>query len=149
MKTAFKVGDKVTALDYYDGKKFKGVGTVIFADSTGCTISWPKSAGKGWADHLHENCWYFDNHFLRLHSASKRSVSVAADLTLKPQAKTVLRHLRKNGHISPAEALIVYGISRLAASIYDLRKVGYDIGMEMRHDAQGHKYARYTMAKVN
>ncbi len=71
--------------------------------------------------------------------------SIASDLSLKPQAKTVLRHLRRKGHISPAEALIVYGISRLAASIYDLRNVGYDIETEIKHDAQNHKYARYTM----
>jgi hypothetical protein len=76
-------------------------------------------------------------------------VSIADDLTLKPQAKTVLRHLKRTGHISPAEALIVYGISRLAASIYDLRNIGYGIAMEMRQDAQGHKYARYSMGKLN
>lgn len=78
-----------------------------------------------------------------------KTPSIATDLSLKPQAKTVLRHLRKKGHISPAEALIVYSISRLAASIYDIRKVGYEVTVEIKRDAQGHKYAKYTMAKAN
>lgn len=76
-------------------------------------------------------------------------VSVASDLSLKPQSKTVLRHLKKLGDITPAEALIVYGISRLAACVYDIRKIGYPVYKEMRQDAQGHKYARYTLAKLN
>jgi glutamate synthase domain-containing protein 2 len=80
-----------------------------------------------------------------LKAAVYAEVSIAMDLSLKPQAKTVLRHLKKKGHISPAEALIVYGISRLAASIYDIRNVGYEVDTEVKHDAQNHKYARYTL----
>ncbi len=72
-----------------------------------------------------------------------------AILIFMAQSKTILRHLRNSDHISPAQALIVYGISRLAACIYDLRKVGYDVAMEMKTDAQGHHYASYSMAKVN
>lgn len=72
-------------------------------------------------------------------------VSIATDISLKPQSKTVLRHLRNHDHISPAQALIVYGISRLAACIYDLREAGYVVGMEMKQDAQGHKYASYWL----
>lgn len=71
--------------------------------------------------------------------------SIAADLSLKPQAKTVLRHLRSVGHITPAQALIVYSISRLAACIYEIRKIGYPVKREMRQDAQGHHYARYSL----
>jgi len=77
----------------------------------------------------------------------KKTPTIVDDLRLKPQSKTVLRHLRGMKHISPAEALIVYGISRLAACIYDIRKVGYDVHCEMRQDAQGHKYANYSLVK--
>lgn len=78
------------------------------------------------------------------------TVSVANDLRLTPQAKTVLAHLRRpNGHISPAEALIVYGISRLAACIYEIRQAGYTVMSEMRRDAQGHKYTNYKLDKTN
>jgi len=72
--------------------------------------------------------------------------TIARDLALKPQAKTVLRHLRKKGHISPMEALIVYSISRLAASIFEIRNLGYEVRTVVKHDAQGHKYAKYTLA---
>jgi hypothetical protein len=74
------------------------------------------------------------------------NVSVANDLRLTPQAKTVLLHLRKQGgHISPAEALIVYGISRLAACVYEIRQAGYNVDSELRRDAQGHKYTNYRL----
>jgi hypothetical protein len=71
--------------------------------------------------------------------------SIAGDLKLKPQAKTILRHLRKHGHISPMQALIVYGIARLAPCVFDIRNIGYGVTTEIKHDAQKHKYARYTL----
>ena len=77
------------------------------------------------------------------------NISVANDLRLTPQAKTVLLHLRRKGHVSPAEALIVYGISRLAACIYEIRKAGYTVDSELRRDAQGHKYTNYKLADGN
>jgi hypothetical protein len=75
--------------------------------------------------------------------------SIVKDMSLKPQAKTILRHLRKHGHISPMQAIVVYGIARLAPCIFDIRNVGYQVDTQIKHDAQGHKYAKYTMAKVN
>jgi hypothetical protein len=42
------------------------------------------------------------------------------------------------------EALTVYGISRLAAAIYDLRKSGHVVGSKIKHDAVGHRYTRYV-----
>jgi hypothetical protein len=76
------------------------------------------------------------------------NVSVVADLSLKPQTKTILRHLKTYGHITPMQALAVYGNSRLAAAIYDIRKIGYVVNKEMRRDAVGHNYARYTLVTV-
>lgn len=71
-------------------------------------------------------------------------VSVADDLRLTPQAKTVLRHLKRRGSISPAEALIVHGISRLASCVHEIRKIGYDVCTDIRHDDHGHKYGTYS-----
>jgi hypothetical protein len=47
------------------------------------------------------------------------------------------------------QALVVYAIARLAPCIFDIRNVGYVVETQIMHDAQGHKYAKYTMAKVN
>ncbi len=74
--------------------------------------------------------------------------SIASDLRLTPQAKTILRHLRQGKSISPAEALIVYSISRLASCIHEIRNIGYMVSTEIRKDTRGHKYARYQLAQV-
>jgi hypothetical protein len=74
--------------------------------------------------------------------------SIANDLKLKPQAKTVLVHLRNHDHISPMKALGVYGISRLAACIFEIRKAGYRVSAEFKRDDQGHKYTKYSLAKA-
>jgi hypothetical protein len=65
---------------------------------------------------------------------------------MKPQSETVLRHLVKHGHISPAEAFVVYGYPRLAANIHDIRNAGYEVNTVMSKDDQGHNYARYELA---
>jgi hypothetical protein len=43
------------------------------------------------------------------------------------------------------EALVSYGIMRLAACIYDLREKGYGILTDIKNDEAGHKYARYKL----
>lgn len=74
--------------------------------------------------------------------------NLASDLKLTPQAKTVLRHLERGKGITPAEALVVYTISRLASCIHEIRKAGYNVMREMRNDEQGHKYAKYNLIKA-
>lgn len=76
-----------------------------------------------------------------------KSPSIADDLRLTPQAKTVLSHLKKAGPISPAKALVVYGISRLAACIYEIRGVGYTVNSMFRRDEGGHKYTKYSLVQ--
>ena len=44
-----------------------------------------------------------------------------------PQKEQILNYLRKNGVITPIEALDYFGCMRLAARIADLRKDGYTI----------------------
>lgn len=46
------------------------------------------------------------------------------------QEEKVLRHLKQFGTITSWEAIMEYGITRLSAKIFNLRKEGYDIGSE-------------------
>lgn len=75
---------------------------------------------------------------------SKTPLSVA--LTLKPQARNVLRHLERYGYITPAIAQNTYAIWRLAASIHEIRRKGINVETIVRQDAAGHRYAYYQLA---
>lgn len=46
------------------------------------------------------------------------------------------------------EALHVHGIYRLAASVHELRREGYNIFTKMCRDLAGKKYARYYLTKA-
>ena len=67
------------------------------------------------------------------------------------QRTMLLRHLRRGETITPAAALDLYGIARLAARIQNLRDDGYEIETVMH---QGHnrfgqpvRYAEYLLAE--
>jgi hypothetical protein len=77
---------------------------------------------------------------------SKANISVA--LSLKPQARKVLRHLELHGYITPMIALNTYGFYRLAASVHEIRKRDIRVETELREDAVGHRYAYYTLANA-
>jgi hypothetical protein len=63
------------------------------------------------------------------------------------QQEIVLKHIRKNGSISPHEAILDHGITRLAARVFELKEQGHDIIREMRtNPTTGKSYARYRMA---
>jgi pyruvate-formate lyase-activating enzyme len=47
------------------------------------------------------------------------------------QNDMILNHLRTNGSITPLQALDLYGIMRLGARIYDLRRQGEQIYREL------------------
>jgi len=74
-----------------------------------------------------------------------QSTALAREINLKPSVRKILSHLKERETISPVEALVSHGISRLAAAIYELRQEGWDISTEMRKDASGHPYARYRL----
>lgn len=63
------------------------------------------------------------------------------------QKETLLRHLKRKKTISQYEALLVYGIARLASRIDELRKDGWSIETIMKTDEKGKRYARYRMAR--
>lgn len=73
--------------------------------------------------------------------------TLANDLKLPPQAKTILRHLEKGKSISLMESLFVYKISRLSDCIFKIRNAGHDVITTMRVDEGGKEYARYSMYK--
>lgn len=72
-------------------------------------------------------------------------VSLARELSLKPQAKSVLSYLKKYGKITPLKADTVLGVSRLAASIYELKQIGYKITTTNKRDEAGHRYGQYAL----
>lgn len=74
--------------------------------------------------------------------------SIAKDLKLPPQARKILAHLEKGKTITPMESMIVYSIYRLSDCILKIRVAGYPVLTEEKQDAQGHKYARYRLART-
>ena len=65
------------------------------------------------------------------------------------QSEKVLRHLRDYGSITPLTAMSEYGIMRLGARIYDLKRRGYPIisSAEQGQNRYGEPthWARYTL----
>ena len=72
-------------------------------------------------------------------------------MDITSQEKIVLWHMTKHKHITSMQAFELYGITRLSAKIYDLRKQGYKIGMiwEESVNRYGHpvRYGRYFIEK--
>lgn len=65
------------------------------------------------------------------------------------QCDKILRHLKDVGSITPVDALRDYGCMRLGARIWDLKRMGHHIDMELEtgENRYGEKtrYARYTL----
>ena len=59
------------------------------------------------------------------------------------QVKQLKKHLDDGKLITPLDALMEYGIFRLAARIKDLRDSGMKIVTDMVEDESGKKYAEY------
>jgi hypothetical protein len=72
--------------------------------------------------------------------------TIASDLRLTPQARTILQHLKRHGDITPMKALTVYSIPRLASCICEIRKkAGYSVKTEVAVDDMGGRYGLYTL----
>lgn len=48
------------------------------------------------------------------------------------QRRAILNHLRSYGTLTSMEAFKLYGVTRLSAKIFDLRKEGYNIVTNMK-----------------
>lgn len=142
MQVAVSVGDNVVIKDSHYASKARGLsGVVIHVSTHPQRISIVKCKNFTRVHGFNNDEWCV------LMDDLQRTPSVADDLTLPPQSKAILRHLKKHGHVSPAKALIVYGISRLADCIYRIRKIGYNVDVKLLKDDQGHKYAYYELKK--
>ena len=80
-------------------------------------------------------------------NAEKTAVFVLNDMEEKNRKATqnqkILAHLFANGAITPMDALRQYGVMRLGARIFDLKKMGVPIVREMVYE-DGVGYARYS-----
>jgi hypothetical protein len=64
--------------------------------------------------------------------------------TANTQIARVLSYLQNNDDLSPLEAFGLFGTTRLASIIEDLRKEGHIIDTQIHKDINGKRYARYT-----
>ena len=65
---------------------------------------------------------------------------------MTPQVQQVLKHLQDHGSITGVEAEQVYRIRHLPRRIADLKVAHFLVNTEMRKDATGQRYARYTLS---
>lgn len=149
----FKVGDRVRVVTRQWSMHTPYEGAVVSIDETDDTVEvcFPGWESGHWGSSEDDNApmdrWYFCINNGDELEVIREAPSIAKDLKLTPQAKTVLRHLNAGKAISPMNALMVYGISRLASCIHEIRKAGYVVTMIQKRDEQGHKYARYSFPK--
>ena len=59
------------------------------------------------------------------------------------QKDQVLKHLRKKNSLTSWDAIQLYGITRLADTIFQLKSKGYDI-MTVNESGNGKPWARYV-----
>jgi hypothetical protein len=63
------------------------------------------------------------------------------------QVAQVRAHLEAGKSLTPARAMAVYGIFRLASCIEDLRRAGMKIDTIIKFDEMGKKYGEYRLHK--
>lgn len=65
------------------------------------------------------------------------------------QNELILKYINEHGDITPMEALNHCGCMRLSARIHDLRRLGYDISMELvdvkTRDGHKTRVSRYRL----
>lgn len=66
-------------------------------------------------------------------------------MNLTPQARTVLKHLVKEGSITPMVAAGIYKVRSLPRRILDLKEQGIQVERVLCKDATGQRYASYSM----
>ena len=65
---------------------------------------------------------------------------------MKPQLKTILKHLNKVGSITNREAIVEYNIMSLPRRINDLEELGYKFNKELKiNPATNKRYKRYHL----
>lgn len=64
------------------------------------------------------------------------------------QTVNILNHMQKGMHITPLQALKLYGCLRLSARILNLREAGYPVKVE-RFEVKGPKGKRASVARYS
>ena len=64
---------------------------------------------------------------------------------MESQSKQILNHLKRGHHITPIDALKLFGCFRLAARVYDLRSEGHNILKEIIELGDGVNVAQYYL----
>lgn len=133
----FAIGDRVHHNDPMFFASSPGWGVVVGVDDSGYDIQ---------ADATGNTLYFYNDEV----SAPADTSDNFSDLepsrrSMYPYELKVLDHLATRGSISPAEAMMTYGIMRLAAAVHGLRALGISVKTEMKADAVGHRYARYSL----
>lgn len=66
-------------------------------------------------------------------------------MNLTPQTRTVLKHLVKEGPITPMIAAGIYKVRSLPRRICDLKDQGIQVERVLCKDATGQRYASYSL----
>lgn len=61
------------------------------------------------------------------------------------QNEMLLHHMRVHGSVTTMEAFSKYGVTRLSARIWELRKAGHTIVRMMEKNDNGKTYARFFL----
>jgi hypothetical protein len=64
---------------------------------------------------------------------------------MSPQNLKIIAYLRQGKDITPLNALVNFGVARLASRIEELRKIGFKINRTMKR-INGKRYASYSLA---
>lgn len=69
------------------------------------------------------------------------------ELETKSQSQMIYEYLNYGLSLSAMEALDLFGCSRLAARIHELRLAGHNVGSRMVRTGSGRRVARYSLDK--
>lgn len=93
------------------------------------------------------DCWYLYPEFIEvIEQPTNARKKVKKGNTGRD---VVLQHLLSGRSITPLEALGDYGIFRLAARIFELKKKGHKINTTIKVSPTGKQYAEYSLVSRN
>mgnify|MGYP003658599951 CR=1 FL=1 len=61
------------------------------------------------------------------------------------QKERILDYMKRGRSLTPIDALNIFGCFRLSAVIFDLKKEGHPIQMELVKNQNNKNYAKYTL----
>lgn len=61
------------------------------------------------------------------------------------QNNMLIYHMRKHGSITTMEAFQKYGVTRISARIWEIKRMGFDVETVKETNKNGKTYARYSL----